>query len=154
MAVLGSKAVLGFSTAAGGIGAAGSATYTAAGNVRDVTFNGSKGEADVSTRAGNGWRAKLGTLKEGGLTFEVLWLPVDPFFVAVQAAWQNGTNLAMAILDGPLATGNGFEADMQVIDFEWSQPLEEGQLVSVTMSVTDSVNAPRFVQNGVGTHAA
>ena len=154
MAVLGSKAVLGFSTAAGGIGAAGSATYTAAGNVRDVSFNGSKGEADVSTRAGNGWRAKLGTLKEGGLTVEMLWLPGNAFFDAIYAAWDAGTNIATAILDGPLATGNGFEADMQVIDFEWSQPLEEGQLVSVTMSVTDSVNPPRFVEGGAGTNGA
>lgn len=154
MATLGAKAVLGFSTGVGGIGAAGSATYITAGNVKDVTFNGSKGEADVTTRAGQGWRAKLGTLKEGGLTFEMLWIPGDAFFDAVYTAWDAGTNIAMAILDGPLATGDGFEADMQVIDFEWSQPLEEGQMVSVTMSVTDSANAPRFVTGGAGTNGA
>lgn len=30
-----------------------------------------KGEADVTTRANNGWRATKGTLKEGSIEFEM-----------------------------------------------------------------------------------
>ncbi len=145
---LGSEAVLGYNTT--GIGAAGSATYTVADNARDVTFNASRGEADVSTRGTQGWRAKIPTLREGELTVDLIWNPGDPFFDAVQDSNLNGTVLGMAILDGPIATGNGFEADMVCLGFEWGQQLEEGQLVNATLSVTQSDNPPRFVTNGAG----
>ena len=48
---------------AAGIG--GTPTWTELTNVKNVTLNLQKGEADVTTRANNGWKATAGTLKEG-----------------------------------------------------------------------------------------
>src|SRR5574340_251704 len=65
------------------------------GNVKDVTINLETGEADVTTRAGNGWRQTAATLKDGTVEFEMIWDPGDTDFTAIQAAWSNGTNIAM-----------------------------------------------------------
>ena len=148
MAKLGRNAKLGYAT--GGIGAVGTATYVEATNVEDVTYNASREEINVTTRETQGYEARAGGLASGELTFNMLWDPSDPFFAAVQSAWQNGTSIGMAIVDEAFATGNGFEADMSVLGFEITQPLREAQKVAVTMSVTDSVNAPRYVTGGVG----
>jgi hypothetical protein len=40
-------------------------------NVKDLTLNLEAGEADVTTRGNNGWRATLATLKDGSVEFEM-----------------------------------------------------------------------------------
>jgi len=40
-------------------------------NVRDLTLNLETGEADITTRANNGWRATAATLKDGSIEFEM-----------------------------------------------------------------------------------
>jgi len=57
---LGLEAKLYFCVA--GIG--GTPTWVELTNVKNVTLNLQKGEADVTTRANNGWKATAGTLKE------------------------------------------------------------------------------------------
>jgi len=47
--------------------------WEAVNNVKDLTLNLEKGEADVSTRNSNGWRATIGTLKEGSVEFQMVW---------------------------------------------------------------------------------
>ncbi len=41
-------------------------------NVKDLTVSLEKAEADASTRANNGWRATVGTLKDASIEFTVL----------------------------------------------------------------------------------
>jgi len=41
-------------------------------NVKDVKLNLQKAEADTTTRGGNGWRSKTGTLKEGSIEFTMV----------------------------------------------------------------------------------
>jgi len=41
-------------------------------NVKDLTLNLESGEADVTTRANNGWRATVATLKDGSIEFEMV----------------------------------------------------------------------------------
>ena len=48
-------------------GSYGSPTWNEVKNVKDVTLTIEKGEADVSTRGNDGWRALIGTLKSASI---------------------------------------------------------------------------------------
>jgi hypothetical protein len=76
------------------------------GNVRDLTLSLEAGEADVSTRSNNGWRATVGTLKDASLEFEMVWDTADADFTAIRDAFFNNTNIEFAVMDG-LITGAG-----------------------------------------------
>ena len=52
-------------------GTAGTQGATEMTNVKDVTLSLESGDADVTTRATQGWRASVATLKEGSLEFEM-----------------------------------------------------------------------------------
>ena len=56
-------------------GQSGGGAWTELANVRDVTLTLEAGEADVTTRANQGWRATVATLKEACFTG---WKPVPP----------------------------------------------------------------------------
>ncbi len=103
-------------------------------NVRDLTLNLEKGEADVSTRAG-GWKLTLPALKDGSLEFEMMWDTSDAAFTALQEAWNNGTEIALAAMDGDIesAGSEGLASNFSVMSFNRSEPLEEGVTVSVTV---------------------
>lgn len=61
-------------------GIGGTPTWVELTNVKNVTLNLQKGEADVTTRANNGWKATAATLKEGSIEFEMVWDPSDAGF--------------------------------------------------------------------------
>lgn len=119
-------------------------------NVKDVTINLETGEADVTTRGGSGWRQTAATLKDGSVEFEMIWDPGDADFAAIQSAWANGTNIAMAFLDGASDTAGvqGLWADFQITNFSVSQALEEAITVSVTAKPARSDVAPAWVTVG------
>jgi len=104
-------------------------------NAKDVNLNLEKGEADITTRANNGWRATAGTLKDGGIEFEAIWKPGDAGFTALQTAWANGTEISMMALDGAYGTAGsqGLTGNFTVTNFSRSEPLEEAATVSVTI---------------------
>ena len=104
-------------------------------NAKDVNLNLEKGEADITTRANNGWRATAGTLKDGGIEFEAIWKPGDAGFTALQTAWANGTEVSMMALDGAYGTAGsqGLAGNFTVTNFSRSEPLEEAATVSVTI---------------------
>ena len=117
-------------------GAAGGAlaTLTEMGNVRDVTLNLEAGEADVTTRSNQGWRATAPTLRECTAEFEMLWKPGDTGFDAVKQAFLTAGTIRLAVLTGARdATGSeGPMGDFSITNFSRSEPLEEGVTVSVT----------------------
>ena len=117
-------------------------------NVKDVTLNMEKGEADVTTRGNAGWRATVGTLKEGSLEFEMVWDTEDEGFAALQAAWFGDTPVEMAVMDGPVATSGsqGLRATMSVISFSRKEPLEEAMSVSVSVKPTYAEHAPEWME--------
>ena len=67
-------------------GAAGSTGSTEVKNVKDLTLNLESGEADVTTRATQGWKASIATLKEASLEFGILYDTEDADFTAFQEA--------------------------------------------------------------------
>ena len=103
-------------------------------NVRDVTLTLEAGEADVTTRANQGWRATAPTLRECTAEFEMLWKPGDEGFEAIKNAFLTAGTLRLAVLTGEQdASGTeGPLGDFSITNFSRSEPLEEGVTVSVT----------------------
>ena len=115
--------------------------------VKDVTLNLEKGEADVTTRANGGWRAYVGTLKDGSVEFEMLWDPADTAFAAIRDAYLDNTPVEMAVMDGEI-TENGSEglhAEFEVTQFNRNEPLEEGVTANVTLKPAHSENNPEWL---------
>lgn len=123
-------------------GAAGAQAATEMKNVKDVTLNLEKGEADVTTRAAAGWRNYIGTLKDASLEFEMNYDTTDSDYSALLSAYLNNTALAFFVSDG---SGNGLDADWVITGFNTSQPLDEAVTVSVTAKPTYVSRAPSWV---------
>lgn len=68
-------------------GTAGSTGATEVTNVKDLTLNLESGDADVTTRATQGWKASVATLKEASLEFGMLYDTEDADFTAFQTAY-------------------------------------------------------------------
>lgn len=110
-------------------------------NVKDLTLNLESGEADVTTRATEGWRASVATLKEAGLEFGILYDTEDADFTAFQTAYFSNTPMALFVTDG---NGSGLDADWSITGFSMEQNLEEAVTVSVTAKPTASTRAPAW----------
>ena len=122
-------------------GAAGAdlATVTEMSNVKDVTLNLEAGEADVTTRGNQGWRATVATLRECSVEFEMLWNPGDAGFEAIKTAFLSAGTLRLAVLTGEKATSGteGPLGDFSITNFTRNDPLEEGVTVSVTAKLAE-----------------
>jgi len=127
-------------------GAAGSTASTELINVKDVTLNLETGEADVTTRGNQGWRATVATLKNGTVEFEMVWDTGDAGFAAIKNAYFNNAPIALAILDGD--DGEGLDADFSITNFSRNEPLEEAITVSVTAKPTYATRAPAWKEAG------
>ena len=127
-------------------GTAGATATTEMKNVKDVTLNLEKGEADVTTRGNQGWRATVGTLKDGSVEFEMLWDTEDTGFSAIKDAYFNDEAIALLVVDAE--NGEGLDADFSVTNFSRNEPLEEAITVSVTVKPTYSTRAPTWVESG------
>ena len=125
-------------------------TWDLVGNVRDLTLNLETGEADVSTRGNNGWRATVGTLKDASLEFEMVWDTADSDFGAVRDAFLNNNTVEFAVMDGLItgagSTGSqGLRATFRIASFSRNEALEEAITVSVTAKPTYSANPPSWM---------
>jgi len=111
------------------------ATWIEVPNVRDLTLNLEASEADITSRNNSGWRAIVAALKEGSVETEIVWDTSDANFTALQQAFLNNTEIAIAVMDGDIATvgSQGLVANMTVSSFSRSEPLEEATMASVTL---------------------
>jgi TP901-1 family phage major tail protein len=124
-------------------GQADAGDWAALSTVRDLTLNLEAGEADVTTRGNNGWRATLATLKDASVDLESIWDPADAGLVALRDAYLNNELIGIQVLDEE--DGEGLQADMMVTSFSRSEPLEEGMTVAISMKPTYSETAPTWV---------
>lgn len=99
--------------------------------VRNVTIDFSKAEADVSTRGTGGYRATIGTLKECQIEAEVI-VAADADLTAVRTLFESGDPGAMTFSDGGGTLSNLFE----VMALSVSQELEGAIVASVTLKTT------------------
>lgn len=110
-------------------------------NVKDLSTDFSAGEADITTRGSGGWRETLATLREGTVTFQMVWTPGDEAFDAIQEAFLDNATLAFAVLDSdPTDTpdiSEGIVGYFSVTNFSLTQNLEEAQMVDVTLKLAE-----------------
>lgn len=123
-------------------------TGTEIDNVRDLTLNLDKATADVTTRGNGGWRATVGTLKDGSVEFEMIADKDDAHYTAIRSAWLSDTPIQFAVMSGPLTTppepgSEGLVAVFSINSVSRAEPLEGAQMCSVTMTPT-YVNDAQF----------
>lgn len=129
-----------------------SPTWNLVDDVKDVTLNLEKGEADVTTRANSGWRARKGTLKDGTVEFTLLHNPdrADSVtdFEAIRDAWINNTAVEWAFMDGAIATAGsqGLRATMEVVNFSRGEQLENASEYNVKLVPTLAAQAPDWFE--------
>ncbi len=131
-----------------------SGTWDEIGNVRDLTLNMEMGVADVTTRGGNGWRQNIATLRDGTVTFQMVYDTTDADFTALQTAFLAATaddrEIKVAVLDGAIPTDSGdpsaqgLVAFMNVTNFSEPQNLEEAVMVDVTLQPSYNSTAPAW----------
>jgi len=140
--VLGKNSQLGYDVT----GLAGGEVFVLATNVRDLTINMEKATADVSTRGTGGFRAVVGTLREGSVDFQQVYDPADGAFIAFRNAFFNDADeiIGLFVADGVLATSgtSGLKGEFMITNFSVTQKLEEANLVDVTAQLTFSTFVP------------
>ncbi len=126
------------------------AAWTELTNVRDVTLNLERAEADVTTRANDGWRAIIGALKEGAVEFQMVWETSEAGFESINDAFFNESKIGLAIMDADgVDDGTGLIGDFAVLNFSREEPLEGPMLVSVSVKLTYSADPPIWQERGV-----
>jgi len=125
-------------------------TWVEVTNVKDVTLNLEKGEADVTTRANQGWRATVGTLKDASVEFQMVWDTNDAAFAAIQQAFFNNTPIEFAVMDGDITdpASEGLRATHDILNFTRNENLEEAIMVDVSIKPTYADNAPEWINGG------
>lgn len=104
-------------------------------NVRDLEITTDTDEIDITTRANAGFKATAATIKESTIEFEALWKKNDARFNELEAAWDSSGEIAVAAMDGPIATsGNsGLVGNFTVPGFSRSEPIGDAMKVSITL---------------------
>ena len=112
--------------------------WTEATNVKNVSIDLSKAEADVTTRANTGWRALVGTLKEMSVEFEMVYKDSDAFLTAIKNAYIDDTEISMLVLTGDEDTAGhqGPAANFNVVDFSRGEDLEDAIVHNVTLKAS------------------
>ena len=128
-------------------GTAGTTAATVMKNVKDVTCNLETGEADITTRAAQGWRVTKATLKEATIEFGMLYDVEDADMQAISNAFFHNSAISLFVSDG---LGSGLDCDASITQFNIEQNLEEGVNISVTAKPTiiggSSGRAPSWKQ--------
>lgn len=101
-------------------------------NVRDVTLTLTKGEADVTTRSNEGWKATVGTLKECSAEFEVILDEAGSGMAAFTSSFVDDAILEMSFL----ANGSGPSGKWSCTNMTREEPLEDAVKYSITVKMT------------------
>jgi hypothetical protein len=128
-------------------GVAESGAHTLIENVKDLTLNLEKAEADVTTRANDGWRATVGTLKDASIEFQMVHDSGDAAFLALRSAFMDGTPLDFRIMSGG-DDSEGLLATCEVMNFTRNEALEEAIMYDVTIKPTYAANPPQWIGGG------
>jgi hypothetical protein len=115
---------------------------------RGVTLNMENVEAEIRDRSSAYAKTLLG-LKDVNIEFSMTYVPTDAAYIALLAAWENGTDIAIAVMDEAIATvgAEGFQAACKVMNFSRNEGLEDSVSVDVTLrpSAANST-APNLVE--------
>ena len=114
-------------------GAPSTGSWTEVTSVRNVSWSVETAEIDVTTRANNGWTSSANGLKSGSIEFDIVADASDTAFAAVVSAWNNGTDIGLAAMDGAITSdGWGLAGEFKIQNVSVSQTMADGQFASVT----------------------
>ncbi len=136
-------------------GTYGSPTWNEVKNVKDVTLTVEKGEADVTTRGNDGWRALIGTLKSASIEFQMVWDTADDDHIAFHTAFFADSSVEFAIMDGKMVADSGGEASQglratcSIFNFSRKEELENAIMTDVSIKPTYATNAPTWLTGTV-----
>ena len=123
-------------------------TYNLFNYVRDESVDMDRTEVDASSRASVTFRQFVPGLSNGNVETQIMHLPGDTIFDAIQAAFFNNTTLLMAFVDGPLQAGDerhgetgtinvsGLWGAFYVTNFTEQRALEDAQVHDIRFSPT------------------
>ncbi len=119
-------------------------------NVKDASLNLKKGEADVTTRANDGWKALIGTLKEAEVTFQMVNDGGSDLSLVRTSFLSRRPRVPIEILylDGDLETSGstGWRMTTECFNFSHNDALAEAQMIDVSLKPTYSEHAPEFYE--------
>lgn len=126
-------------------GTAGTQAGTLLANVRSVTMNGSKAEADASTRDSD-FKLTRGAQKDISFDIELVYDPADAGYDALKASYLNGTAIALLIVDDlkTVVGTEGLDFDAEIFDMSREEPIEGVITVKFTAKPTPSSRAPTW----------
>ena len=119
--------------------------WSEVGNLRDVTVNMEKDEADATMRENNGWAASVGTLKKGSVDGQLaVKKTADAHFAAFRDSYENSTPIELLILNGPIdeVGVTGRRATFECMSFTENQPMTDIQTADVSLKIAPSDHAP------------
>lgn len=110
-------------------------TWTELTIVKDVNLGDEHDESDVTTRANNGHKATDVSLRDNPLDVEIAWDPDDAAFSALRTAYEGRLPIAIAVMDGPVATvgSKGVAGNYKITSFPRNEPLGDHVTSSVTL---------------------
>jgi hypothetical protein len=123
-------------------------TYNLFNYVRDESVDMDRTEVDASSRASVTFRQFVPGLSNGNVETQIMHLPGDTIFDAIQSAFFNNTTLLMAFVDGPLQSGDerhgetgtisvaGLWGAFYVTNFTEQRALEDAQVHDIRFSPT------------------
>ena len=123
-------------------------TYSLFNYVRDESVDMDRTEVDASSRASVTFRQFVPGLSNGNVETQIMHLPGDTIFDAIQTAFFNNTTLLMAFVDGPLQAGDerhgetgtisvsGLWGAFYVTNFTEQRALEDAQVHDIRFSPT------------------
>lgn len=113
-------------------------------NIGDAQLGMSNAEADMSRRAGAGWKEVLPALREAEFSFDLKVDTADVDYTALRDHFMNRTTAEFAVMFGTITTAGeqGLRATMCVIGWNIKQELTGGLIVEVTIKPAPSDNAP------------
>jgi len=127
-------------------GVAGSQATTEVTNVENLAIGLERDEADVSTRAADGWEVVVGGLRKGALEFNQVYDTDDVVFEAIRDAFfatdPDDNILSFFVTDG---AGSGLDADFTILSWKVDQPLKEGVKVAITAKPTRTNRVPTWI---------
>lgn len=114
---------------------------------RDVTLSLETEEVDTTTRATGGWEASQPVLKRASIEFQLPKTSDPAVAVAINAiktAYMTHSPLSIRCLDGPIGSGSGLNADMNVMTFKRNEAIKDVVAYDVTLKIANTGRVPNW----------
>jgi len=122
------------------------ASWTETNNVKDLTLNMTKDTADVTTRANNGFKAYIATLKDASVSFASIFDDGDAQQQILSDAFFDNTQVWVRVMDKEVGlagtTAQGLRAFCEVTSFTRNEQLTEALTIDVEVKPSFNLTNP------------